>query len=646
MKKFSCLAVLMLVLITGTFRATGQEEAIELVNTFGRGTVHQAVLSADGERVVVAGSRGVWVYDSEFNDLAHIETGTVQRMAWSSDDQYLAVVTEDSQLSIWNMADYQLHAEVELPDERTPRYAPITWQPNSHLLVLAYRDKIALWNADTRAFEDSILITTQSDKTDAAWSPDGVQLAIASASEVQLWTLGSTVPVFQIDLRDSEYAGRRSIQLAWSPDATRIAVVEGWRNDVPITGHNTLSIINANTGETTLVMQAGLAADVAWSPDGTMLATATAESGNRTRTPINVWDALTGRLVAELVGHTREAHTVQWLPDGQHLLSAADDSKVRIWQVQPLGVIQFHDSRILNGHMDRVDALAWTPDGSQLASGSVDGSIRVWDVESGEMIETNYQSDLRGVQALDYSPDGQYLAAGGGENWVRIWQLTDDRQFIYTQYVHGRHASPGAGNPTGITAVAWSPDSSRLASGGYDATVRLWQPEKLAEPLILRQGGWYPLSLYWTLDAGRLVIGAPFGPEIWDIASGEQILLECEGMPNSYIHPWSMSPDRRYLFVTDEMGPFYLCDLEQGERLNVAAFVRVWNPVHPVVMGSNVQGAVILFDPLTYDNVNAEPIAELEVDTPIRIAVWSPDGRYLAIGLEDGAVQLWELKFD
>jgi hypothetical protein len=59
MQKVFCLAILMLVLITGAFRITGQEEAVERINTLGRGTVHQAVLSADGDQAVVAGSRGV-----------------------------------------------------------------------------------------------------------------------------------------------------------------------------------------------------------------------------------------------------------------------------------------------------------------------------------------------------------------------------------------------------------------------------------------------------------------------------------------------------------------------------------------------------------------------------------------------------------
>jgi WD40 repeat protein len=52
---------------------------------------------------------------------------------------------------------------------------------------------------------------------------------------------------------------------------------------------------------------------------------------------------------------------------------------------------------------------------------------------------------------------------------------------------------------------------------------------------------------------------------------------------------------------------------------------------------------MVLFDPLTFDVITGETIAEFTLDARVQTAVWSPDGRYLAIGLEDGTVQLWAL---
>ncbi len=362
MRKIGCLTGLLLLVMSGVFHVTAQEEAVEWVNTLGRGTIVQAALSADGERVVVGGSRGVWVYDSQFNDLTHIDTGAVWSMAWSSDDLYLAVLNDGNHLSVWNMLTYQRVDDFELAVDELypPRFSPLAWQPNSHLLALVSPTGIALWNAETGHFEDTLPITTEFSKTDLVWSPDGSQLAVAAYSEVQVWDLRVAAPSFYSDLRDGGYL--RLLHVAWSLDGSHLAIVEGEGHPSSRSSNN-LSIIDMSTGETTLVIQSDLAADVAWSPDGTMIATATAGSVWRTATPINVWDAHNGRLVAQLAWHSREAYTVQWFPDGQHLLSAAYDNTARIWQIQPEWPVNAaRENRILRRHMDRVNVLAWSPE--------------------------------------------------------------------------------------------------------------------------------------------------------------------------------------------------------------------------------------------------------------------------------------------
>lgn len=632
---------------TTRFQVTAQEVSIELMNTLGRGTIVQAVLSADGERIVMAGSRGMWVYDNQFNDVAHIDAGAVQEIAWSSDDHYLVVLTNDRQLSVWDMTEYQRFTEVEFPNNEPfiLGLGPIAWKPDSHLLTITYVDDIRLWNADTGNFEAWFTIPTRRYKTDIEWSPDGTQLAVAAFGEVKVWDMLSDQPLLALDLRDSEYSGGHSVNLAWSPEGTRLAIVKGWAYEPSLLRNNTLSVIDPRTGNTELVLQAGLTADVDWSPDGRMLATATADFGVRRRTPINVWDAQTGELLAELISHTREAHTVQWHPDGQHLLSAAYDNTAYLWDVQPeLPTNQMRDRLVLRGHMDQVNVLAWSPDSTQLATGTEDGSIRVWDVATGEMLETDFQADLFGIQALDYSPDGRYLAAGGGENWVRIWGLTNDVRIYSASYQHGPSLSPGEGNIGGINTVGWSPDSSMLASAADDGMVKLWKLDGAASDVsTLRQDGGSVLSLYWSVDNARLFMDK-YSPEIWDITTGKELPTLC-GKSNFLL--LDVSRDEQYLAVSDHHGPYFLCDIYTGELLSLAAPILDWTPVYPVAVGpdrhestSNSQ-RLILFNPLTFNSITSKRVAEFTVDGHIQTAVWSPDGRSLAIGLEDGTVQLW-----
>ncbi len=263
------------------------------------------------------------------------------------------------------------------------------------------------------------------------------------------------------------------------------------------------------------------------------------------------------------------------------------------------------------------------------------------------MLETDYPADLRGVQALDYSPDGRYLAAGGGANWVHIWALTDDAELLRASYEHGRHSSPGVGNPMGIIAVEWSPDSRTLASAGYDAMIKLFPVKMGSDAYTLRQGGWYVLWLRWSADSARLFAGG-HSSEVWDVGSGEQLTTPCDEFSAVSL---GLSPDEHYLLIDNHKNnSTYLCDVITGEHHPFSPLHGVldWNPVYPVAagLGYGARQQITLFDPLTVDAATGEGIvAVIPVDANVLTAVWSPDGRYLAIGLEDGTVQVWELAF-
>ena len=113
-------------------------------------------------------------------------------------------------------------------------------------------------------------------------------------------------------------------------------------------------------------------ASIAFSPDGTRLASARGKSYYDNTSTVILWDVLKGKKIKELVVHNFNACSVAFSPNGKILACGLDDGTVRLWNVQTDQI------RVLAGHTEAVYALAFSADGNLLASGSNDMTIRLW----------------------------------------------------------------------------------------------------------------------------------------------------------------------------------------------------------------------------------------------------------------------------
>ena len=208
----------------------------------------------------------------------------------------------------------------------------------------------------------------------------------------------------------------------------------------------------------------GRVRSVAWSPDGTRIASASED------TTVQIWSPGTfaGSLVRTYRQHLSEVLSVSWSPDGTRIASAS--KSVNIWDPNT-------GERMLDYHADGalVSMVCWSPDGTRIASASRDGTVQVWNALTGET-RLIYHGHAGRVHAVAWSPDGKSIASGGEDTTVQVWDAGRGSH-LFTLREHTRS----------VLSVAWNPTGSRIASGSQDKTVQVGDTTR--EATILTYAG-------------------------------------------------------------------------------------------------------------------------------------------------------------
>lgn len=212
-----------------------------------------------------------------------------------------------------------------------------------------------------------------------------------------------------------------------------------------------------------------LIAEVAFSPDGTMLATASFGSN-----AVKIWDIPSGTLVRSLQGYG----AVAWSSDGQRVLSF--DSGIRgktavaVWHARTGQFLQW-----LN-RLEKVDNrsapvhLAYSPDGTRVAVSKTDGVVELWDAVTSKLIkrDTTHRDEtpdgMPASQADVALSDDVYASSSVADNAIRLY---DARTGEKTGAIKDPYFTRSRGrNPN----MAFTPDGAHLVSPDRRAGAVLW----------------------------------------------------------------------------------------------------------------------------------------------------------------------------
>lgn len=254
--------------------------------------------------------------------------------------------------------------------------------------------------------------------------------------------------------------------LAYRPDGKLLAAG----------GHKEVLLVGA-AGDVAgkLTGQPGKVTTLAFSRDGLHLAVATGAPG--TAGEVRLYPVPIGGLPQDKPQHVLAAHRdliydVAFSPDGKLLATAGYDRLIKLWDIAT-----GQEVRTLKDHSDTIYALTFSPDGKLLASAAADRAVKVWDVASGTRLYTLGDS-TDWVYAAAWSPDGRHLAAGGVDRSIRVWEVSaSGGKLVHSVFAH----------EASVLRLAYSADGKTLYSVGEGGLLKAWETAGMTERTVYPQ---------------------------------------------------------------------------------------------------------------------------------------------------------------
>ncbi|KAK1594899.1 WD40-repeat-containing domain protein [Colletotrichum navitas] len=222
-----------------------------------------------------------------------------------------------------------------------------------------------------------------------------------------------------------------------------------------------------------------------------------------------VWEWQSESYILKQQGHFDSMNNLVYSPDGQRIVTIADDGKIKVWDTESgFCIVTFTE------HTSGVTACEFSKKGNVLFTSSLDGSVRAWDLIRYRNFRTFTAPTRLSWSCMAVDPSGEVVAAGSLDSFdIHIWSVQT-----------GQLLDQLTGHEGPVSALAFTPNGDSLISGSWDRTARIWSifnRTQTSEPLQLQAD---ILDIAVRPDSLQLAISTLDGQlSFWSITDAEQV---------------------------------------------------------------------------------------------------------------------------
>jgi WD40 repeat protein len=531
--------------------------------------------------------------------------GAVYCVDFAPNGKTLASCGDDGTIRLWDPATCK---QIPPSWKTSGRLNHVAFSPSGNTLASCGDDgTICLWNPVTG---NQITTIARSNKPvySVAFSPSGNTLVSGGADEeITLWDVSKS-PV------KGKLLGRhpgKIFSVAFSPNGKVLATGDD---------NGTIILWNVQTGKSTAVQGGtfGVFA-LAFSLDGKTLISGSIDK----HVPIRQWDVATGteEKTGLLTGYAVSVYSLAVAPNGNLLLAGTGKGSIAMWDLsddaprlrswwkemlpsglyvnESVNVVRFGGEKstklafgtgtsILLFDVTKnkwgpsiptgaLQCLALSPNGEAFASGDQDGKIILWDAVTGKQ-RSEVRTEAGSPTDVTFDPNGRALAVCASGKELSLWDIARHQQ---TQLI---------GDKELVTAVVFSPDGGKFASGGECHKVIIWDTasaQQIGGPLYPQSGTFCVSALAFSPRGDKLAAATYDGQiTLWD-AAAQTLIGEPLELQHTFAKSIAFSPDGKMLATAANDGGVLLWDLDSHELIGPIRAIRPGDPVYSLAFSAD-----------------------------------------------------------